>query len=143
MGHAAFSTLADRAVHVLRQLQHFNQICKLFHGKRIVVDAKVGKEQASFLFFGTALVVHGIRQYDGERVATQVPYGYLKGEDGRLVVDEETAWVVKLIFDLCVQGLGIGKIASELTRRNIPTPGTVAFYRYGHKRNYHPDSECQ
>lgn len=79
----------------------------------------------------------------GERVATQMPYGYLKGEDGRLVVDEETAWVVKLIFDLCVQGLGIGKIASELTRRNIPTPGTVAFYRYGHKRNYHPDSECQ
>ncbi len=60
MGHAAFSTLADRAVHVLGQFQHFNQICKLLHGKRIVVNAKVGEEQTGFLFFGAALVVHGI-----------------------------------------------------------------------------------
>lgn len=37
MGHTAFTTLADRAVHVLGQLQHFNQICKLFHSKRIVM----------------------------------------------------------------------------------------------------------
>ena len=32
MGHVAFTTLADRAVHVLGQLQHFDQICKLLHG---------------------------------------------------------------------------------------------------------------
>ena len=32
MGHTAFTTLADRAVHVLGQFQHFNQICKLLHG---------------------------------------------------------------------------------------------------------------
>lgn len=79
----------------------------------------------------------------GERISTHAPYGYLNGEDGKLVVDEETAPVVRLIFDLCVQGFGIGKIASELTRRNIPTPGTVEYYRTGHKRNYHADSECQ
>ena len=60
MGHTAFATLADRAVHVLGQLQHFNQICKLFHGKRIVVDTKVGEEQTGFLFFGAALIVHGM-----------------------------------------------------------------------------------
>lgn len=78
----------------------------------------------------------------GERISTHAPYGYLKGEDGKLVVDEETAPVVKLIFDLCVQGLGIGKIASELTRRKIPTPGTVEFYRTGSKQHYCPDSEC-
>lgn len=41
MGHTAFTTLADRAVHVLGQFQHFNQICKLLHGKCIVVNAKV------------------------------------------------------------------------------------------------------
>ena len=39
MGHTAFTTLADRAVHVLGQFQHFNQICKLLHGKCIVVNA--------------------------------------------------------------------------------------------------------
>ena len=44
MSHAAFATLADRAVHVLGQLQHFNQICKLLHGKRIIVNAEIGKE---------------------------------------------------------------------------------------------------
>ena len=49
MGHTAFTTLADRAVHVLGQFQHFNQICKLLHGKCIVVNAKVGEEQTSFL----------------------------------------------------------------------------------------------
>lgn len=65
----------------------------------------------------------------GERISTHAPYGYLNGEDGKLVVDEETAPVVRLIFDLCVQGFGIGKIASELTRRNIPTPGTVEYLK--------------
>ena len=58
--HAVFTTLADRAVHVLGQFQHFNQICKLLHGKCIIVNAKVSEEQTGFLFFGAALVVHGI-----------------------------------------------------------------------------------
>ena len=58
--HAAFTTLADRAVHVLGQFQHFNQICKLLHGKCIIVNTKVSEEQTGFLFFGAALVVHGI-----------------------------------------------------------------------------------
>ena len=37
MGHTAFTTLADRAVHVLGQFQHFNQICKLLHGKCMAI----------------------------------------------------------------------------------------------------------
>ena len=61
MGHATFTTLADWAVHVLRELQHFNQICKLFHGKCIVVNAKVGEEQTGFLFFG-AILLYGLFQ---------------------------------------------------------------------------------
>ena len=78
----------------------------------------------------------------GERVSTRPPYGYLKGEDGKLVPDEETAWVVKLIFDLCIQGYGTNQIANELTRRNIPTPVTMDFRRFGHKKRYRPDAEC-
>lgn len=78
----------------------------------------------------------------GKRVGVHPPYGYIKGPDGNLVPDEETAWVVKLIFDLCIQGLGPVQIANELTRRNIPTPGTLAFRRTGSKRNYYPDAEC-
>lgn len=86
--------------------------------------------------------VKRMKGMSGERVSTHPPYGYLKGDDGKLVPDEETAWVVKLIFDLCIQGLGTNQIANELTRRNIPTPGTLDFRRYGHKKCYHPDAEC-
>lgn len=78
----------------------------------------------------------------GKRVASIAPYGYVKDKNGVLVPDEETAWVVKLIFDLCIQGYGPTKIAKELTRRNLPTPGTLAFRRRGVRRNYYPDAEC-
>lgn len=78
----------------------------------------------------------------GKRIASIAPYGYISGEDGKLIPDEETAWVVKLIYDLCIQGYGTMQIANELTRRNIPTPGTLAFRRTGSKRNYYPDKEC-
>ena len=40
----------------LGQFPHFNQICKLFHGKRSIVDTKVDEEQAGFLFFDAAAV---------------------------------------------------------------------------------------
>lgn len=86
--------------------------------------------------------VKRMKGMSGERVSTRPPYGYLKGEDGKLVPDEETAWVVKLIFDLCIQGYGTNQIANELTGRNIPTPATMDFRRFGHKKRYRPDAEC-
>ena len=46
MSHAAFATLADRAVHVLGQLQYLDQICKLLHDKYIKIGWKV--RQAAF-----------------------------------------------------------------------------------------------
>ena len=78
----------------------------------------------------------------GQRVSTQAPYGYMKGEDGHLLIDEETAPVVELIFQLCVEGNGPGKIARMLKEREIPTPGTIEFQRTGRTRHYHPDDPC-
>ena len=78
----------------------------------------------------------------GQRLATNAPYGYIKGEDGNLLVDEETAPVVELIFQLCAEGNGPGKIARMLKERGIPTPGTIEFQRTGRTRNYHPDNPC-
>ena len=78
----------------------------------------------------------------GQRIATRAPYGYLKGEDGKLVVDVETAPVVKMMFQLCAEGNGPGKIARMLTQRQIPTPGTVRFQRTGQTAQYHPDMPC-
>lgn len=78
----------------------------------------------------------------GQRLSTNAPYGYIKGENGHLVIDEETAPVVELIFQLCAEGNGPGKIARMLKERGIPTPGTLEFQRTGRTRNYHPDAPC-
>ncbi|MGF0008813.1 recombinase family protein [Intestinimonas butyriciproducens] len=78
----------------------------------------------------------------GQRLGTHAPYGYLKGEDGKLVVDQETAPVVRMIFRLCGQGMGVGKIARVLREKQIITPGTLAFQRTGYTRNYDPDRPC-
>ena len=78
----------------------------------------------------------------GQRLSTNAPYGYIKGSDGHLLIDEETAPVVELIFQLCVEGNGPGKIARILKEREIPTPGTIEFQRTGRTRNYHPDDPC-
>ena len=60
----------------------------------------------------------------GQYVASYAPYGYKKAEDNHnmLVINEETAPVVRRIYDLYVQGLGIEKISSILTQDKILTP---------------------
>ena len=57
--------------------------------------------------------------------------------------DEETGPVVKEIFALCLSGLGPTKIANILTARNIPTPGTINYRRYGNKQGYCPQAPCK
>ena len=78
----------------------------------------------------------------GQRLGGITPYGYIKDESGQLLLDEETAPVVKLIFQLCVEGNGTGKIARILSERAIPTPATVNFQRFGRTKGYHPDMPC-
>ena len=79
----------------------------------------------------------------GQRISTCSPYGYLRNEDGSLRVDEETAPNVRLIFQLCAEGNGPGKIARMLKEQEIPTPGTLEFQRTGRTRRYHPDDPCR
>ena len=66
----------------------------------------------------------------GERVSTQIPYGYKKDPDvkGHLLIDEETAPVVRMIFDLCAAGNGPRIIANILREKKILKP-TVYRYR--------------
>lgn len=65
----------------------------------------------------------------GERISTQVPYGYKRDPNvkGHLLIDEETAPVVKMMFDLCAAGNGPGVIASILKEKKILKPTA---YRY-------------
>ena len=78
----------------------------------------------------------------GKRLSNRAPYGYFRGQDGHLLVDEDTAPTVKLIFRLCAEGNGTGVIARTLRERGIPTPGTLEFQRTGRTRHYHPDDPC-
>ena len=79
----------------------------------------------------------------GKPITSQPVYGYLKGEDGMFIIDEETAPVVKQIYSLCLAGNGPTKIARMLTEQNIPTPGTIEYRRTGSTRRYYPDYPCK
>lgn len=79
----------------------------------------------------------------GKPLNGRAPYGYLMGENGYYVVDEETAPTVKEIFALCLAGNGPAQIARILKERGVPTPATTTFRRTGKPpRGYLPDSPC-
>src|SRR5690625_691104 len=60
----------------------------------------------------------------GKPLSTTAPYGYLKHpeDNTKWIVDEEAAEVVRLIFKLCMSGLGPTQIARELTEKKITVP---------------------
>ena len=61
------------------------------------------------------------------KILGNVPYGYIKDDRQKYVyyIDEMVAPHVRTIFDLYINGCGVGKIAKTLTERNIPTPSMV------------------
>ena len=71
----------------------------------------------------------------GERLGTRAPYGYKKDEDvkGKLIVDEESAAVVRRIFALCAAGNGPSQIARILRREQVLCPAMYAYRRFGSK----------
>lgn len=52
------------------------------------------------------------------------PIGYRKSPDNhnKLMVDEETAWIVKRIFELANAGMGTHKIAAVFREEQVPCP---------------------
>lgn len=60
----------------------------------------------------------------GLYMAAQPPYGYKKdpNDKNHLVIDEEAAKVVRLIFDLALTNVGVVKITRELNKRGIMPP---------------------
>lgn len=57
----------------------------------------------------------------GQRLCTQVPYGYT-GNKYQWNVDEDAAQVVRKIFSLCMAGLGPTQIAKRLKAEKVLTP---------------------
>ncbi len=65
---------------------------------------------------------------NGERVSSTVPYGYKKDTENpkQWLIDEPAAKVVRYIYQLALEGLGVTKIARRLERDEILTP--TAYY---------------
>lgn len=62
-------------------------------------------------------------QEAGKDTSQKPPYGYRKDNNKRLVIHEEEARIVRLIYDWCIDdGLGRVQIAERLTEMGIPSP---------------------
>lgn len=53
-------------------------------------------------------------------------FGYMKGDNKKLVINEDESEVVKLIFQLALEGNGTKVIANYLNEQNIPTKRNTA-----------------
>ncbi len=73
------------------------------------------------------------RRKKGEFLGAFAPYGYKKDTDDshRLVIDEDVACWVRLIYKKFLEGLNYTQIARELTYLGVPTP-------LAHKKENHP-----
>lgn len=72
------------------------------------------------------------KQEKGEFIGSWTPYGYLKSPEDkhRLIIDPETAPIVRDIFSWRMEGIGYGEIAKRLNTRKIPSP-TLTHYLKG------------
>lgn len=69
----------------------------------------------------------------GQYISAFAPYGYRKSENDRhrLVIDEESAAVVRRIFDMRVNGMAYGRIVAVLNREGILPPRWYWAIHYG------------
>jgi len=80
----------------------------------------------------------------GERVNGQVPYGYIADPNNRnhLIPDPETAYVIKQIFAMYINGDRICEIQNWLRDNKIFTPSELDYRRKGKSRHPRPNSNC-
>jgi DNA invertase Pin-like site-specific DNA recombinase len=65
------------------------------------------------------------RQKEGKYMGARAPYGYLKPDEDvtSLVINPETAPVVKLIFEKFLEGMNLSQLARYLNEQGIMCPG--------------------
>ena len=70
---------------------------------------------------------------EGKYSGGKTPYGYLKGTDEKrtFIVDEEIAPYVVRIFEMYASGISPKQIAEIFNEEDIPSPGRVAFLKFG------------
>lgn len=72
------------------------------------------------------------RMEEGKRVSPSVPYGYFRNPKNKqeLLVDKESAKVVKRIYRLVIEGYGVTQIADILTKDKVLIPSAYAQIHY-------------
>ena len=70
--------------------------------------------------------VFDYKRRNGQYIGSFAPYGYVKDPKDKhlLIVDPEAAEIVKLIYDLCLQGMARRSIVYHLNDHGIPSPAT-------------------
>ena len=78
-------------------------------------------------------ITTNIRQRQREGLVIVESYGYLKApnDKNKLLIDESTAHIVRLIFSMYLEGMGCTTIARQLTLMGITTPSMQKFHRDG------------
>ncbi|MFI3227236.1 MAG: recombinase family protein [Clostridia bacterium] len=72
---------------------------------------------------------------EGKHIGSFARYGYKKQGKNELIIDDEAAEVVKMIYNLYLDGNGAGKIANILNQQNILNPSG---YKKKYGSNYKP-----
>lgn len=64
------------------------------------------------------------KRANGEHIAGVMPLGYKRDPDckNHLIIDEETAWIIRLIFDMHKKGSGTTAIRNHLSENKIMKP---------------------
>ena len=64
------------------------------------------------------------RMENGKRCSGAIPYGYKRnnGDTQDLIIDEEAAMIVRRIFQMIIEGMGVNDIARTLMAEKIPIP---------------------
>ena len=67
------------------------------------------------------------KRRNGKFIGSAPSYGYLRDPDdkGHLIPDPEHAWVVKKIFEMAYNGIGLSEITTYLNDNNIKTPSSL------------------
>lgn len=134
------------------------QVFPLFHTRFISVndnfDSNNYKEDTGGMAVAFKYVMHEYYSLDlsrktksskyikmkrGEYQSKVCCYGYKKGANGRLEIDEEAAKVVRRIFSLSLETKSAQEIVKILYADKIPTPGE---YRAMNGKGFHDISRC-
>jgi len=72
---------------------------------------------------------------EGIYTAKKAAYGYIMGTDKKRtpIIDEETAPIVRRIFEMYASGISPFRIAEIFNEEKIPSPGVYAFQKYGQR----------